>query len=357
MSIKSFFLIAVLYGLCTPAVVWGQGFAGLGTEADGFAEVVPGQEIVFPRDFGPHPDFRIEWWYVTANLETADGRKLGVQWTLFRQAVKPEAVVSGWSSNEFWLGHAAVTTNTQHFFTEKLARGGTGQAGARAVPLEAWIDDWVFVEENSGRKNIGRRFQLSAAGDEFAYNLRLEQTRPMVLHGRDGFSLKSEQGQASYYFSLPSLEVNGAVTLDGETLQVTGTAWLDREWSSQPLAANQQGWDWFSLRLDGGEKLMVFRLRDTNGSMFISGTWIGAGGEARALSATDIMMKPTAWSIVAGRRIPTRWSLIVPSKALDISVTPLNQESWMATGIAYWEGPVLAFGSHEALGYLEMTGY
>ncbi|MBL4789050.1 MAG: iron ABC transporter permease [Kordiimonadaceae bacterium] len=356
MNVRSLFLLAILCGLYAPAPLRAQGFAGLGSDANGFAAVVPGREIVFPRDFGTHPDFRIEWWYLTANLQTANGQQLGVQWTLFRQATKPGTPPSGWSRNEFWMGHAALTTNTQHFFAEKLARGGTGQAGAKPAPFEAWIDDWFFTEKGQ-HADATKQFQVSAAGNGFGYSLDLEEKGQPILHGEGGFSLKSDQGQASYYFSHPFLDVNGVVTIEGETLQVTGTAWLDREWSSQPLATNQLGWDWFSLRLDSGEKLMVFRLRDTNGGTFLSGTWITPDGEALPLASSDIKIEPLASSTDSGRKIPTRWSVVVSSKALDITVTPLNPNSWMATSVAYWEGPVLAKGSHSAQGYLEMTGY
>src|SRR5258707_781268 len=66
-----------------------QGFAGLGMDASGFAPVIPGGIFVFPADHGPHPDYRIEWWYVTANLMDSAGVAYGAQWTLFRQATQP----------------------------------------------------------------------------------------------------------------------------------------------------------------------------------------------------------------------------------------------------------------------------
>src|ERR1700709_1060390 len=72
-----------------------QGFAGLGSDAEGFAPVVPGRSFTFPADHGPHPEFRIEWWYLTANLVDSSGAACGAQWTLFRQAAKPGAQQQG----------------------------------------------------------------------------------------------------------------------------------------------------------------------------------------------------------------------------------------------------------------------
>src|SRR5260370_7922997 len=77
-----------------------QGFAGLGIDAEGFAPVVPGRKFAFPRDHGPHPDYRIEWWYVTANLVDSAGVIHGAQWTLFRQPSTPCAHQEGRASRQ-----------------------------------------------------------------------------------------------------------------------------------------------------------------------------------------------------------------------------------------------------------------
>ncbi len=357
-------LSALLFNLVLTIAVSGQesasrGFAGLGSNADGFKSVVPGREIQFPGDFGPHPGFRIEWWYVTANLTAEDGQTFGAQWTLFRQASKPKAATSvspTWSSTGFWMGHAALTSVAHHYSAEKIARGGIGQAGAKPAPFEAWIDDWSFTEiqADSGEQSA---FKIKARGENFSYGLDMIATGPMVLHGDAGYSVKSDQGQASYYFSNPFLEVQGSVTIDGRELKVTGDAWLDREWSSQPLASDQKGWDWFSLRFDSGEKLMLFGLRGTTGEPFKSATWITPDGQTKKLGGSSLQMQPLRFARVAGKEIPVEWSIKIPSKNVSLVVKALNDDSWMTTSISYWEGPVLATGSHPGRGYLEMTGY
>lgn len=349
MSIRVF--LGLLASILSATAAFGQGFAGLGTDADGFKKVIPGREISFPKDYGIHEGFRIEWWYITANLRSENGKSIGLQWTLFRQASSPTQRPGNWSSTEFWMGHAAITTADNHLYAEKLARGGSGQAGARGSSIDVWIDDWVF------RADSENELTLAAAGDGFSYSLDMQPSGQEILHGQDGFSVKSEQGQASYYFSHPFLKASGQVSIDGEVFTVAGDAWLDREWSSQPLADNQEGWDWFSIKFDDGNRLMAFSLRDALGGSYVSGSWISKDGAVTSLAGADIQLKPVAQSRIADRLVPTAWRVAVPSRKIELEVSALNSDSWMATSIPYWEGPVRVSGSHEASGYLEMTGY
>jgi predicted secreted hydrolase len=337
----------------TAAPVRAQGFAGLGADVGGFAQVVPGKALVFPADHGPHPDYRIEWWYFTANLSDESGVGYGVQWTLFRQAVRPGGTDEGWATQQIWMGHAAVTSATTHRFAERFARGGVGQAGVEALPFKAWIDNWSM----HSLKPDFAPLELTASAKDFSYVLTLESSRPVVLQGDAGYSRKSERGQASYYYSQPYLDVSGAIVIDGKTIAVRGKGWIDREWSSQYLGADQTGWDWFSLHLGDGEKLMLFRLRHADGKHFFAGNWIGRDGRSEPLDPQGIVLAPTGVTRVAGRDIPTAWDVSVPSRGLRVSTVPLNPQSWMDTRFKYWEGPISISGSHTGIGYLEMTGY
>jgi predicted secreted hydrolase len=329
-----------------------QGFAGMGRTADGFAAPERGHALAFPADLGPHPGFRTEWWYVTANLAGEDGERYGAQWTLFRQALAPGPSGPEWADPHAWMGHAALTSGAGHRFAERLGRGGIGQAGASPAPFRAWIDDWTLQESAPGGI-----WTMRAAGPDFAFDLGLLPWGPFVAHGDRGYSVKSSNGQASHYFSQPFLEVEGGVKFEDREIAVRGSAWLDREWSSQPLAPGQRGWDWLSLHLDSGDKLMAFALRSDDAPTFHSGTWIAPGGAPDPLTAGGIEMIPGRTRRVAGRRVPVRWRVRVPARGLDMELTPLNPDCWNAGTVPYWEGPVFAEGTHRGEGYLEMTGY
>lgn len=336
---------------------FAQGFAGLGESAEGFAVVTPGKTFVFPADHGPHPEFRIEWWYVTANLADADGAAYGAQWTLFRQAMRPGGPVEGWASQQVWLGHAAVTSATTHRVSETFARGGVGQANVEASPFHAWIDAWEIRAHDGFDAQTVAPLTLKAAAAGFGTALRLEASHPLVLQGDRGYSRKSDRGQASYYYSQPFFKASGHLIIDDRPVDVTGMAWMDREWSSQPLASDQIGWDWFSLHLPGEEKLMLYRLRQKDGHGHLLGNWITPDGRSAEIAADGNSITPTAMTEIAGRKLPTSWRVTLPARGLAIDITPLNPASWMDTSVPYWEGPIRFAGSHAGIGYLEMTGY
>jgi predicted secreted hydrolase len=336
---------------------FGQSFGDLGRDANGFAPVTPGAALEFPRDFGSHPGHRIEWWYLTANLEDDGGASYGVQWTLFRQALEPGAERKGWANQHVWMGHAAVTSKDRHLYAETFARGGVGQAGVIAAPFRAWIDSWMLRSPDLSPEANLSQLEVTASNPDFSYRLRLRSTGRLVLQGDQGYSRKSERGQASYYFSQPFFTADGIITLHGKEVNVRGRAWMDREWSSQPLAPDQKGWDWFSLHFDTGEKLMLFQIRHEDGKLYRTGTWISLEGQTQPIEANDIILDPGIQRTIAGRRLPIRWTLKIKSRGLDIECAPLNPQSWMGTSFPYWEGPIHFSGSHAGRGYLEMTGY
>src|SRR3954449_12464665 len=164
-----------------------QGFAGLGGDAGGFATVTPGRTLTFPADLGAHPEYRIEWWYLTANLTDSAGAACGVQWTLFRQALRPGPQAEGWANQQIWMGHAAVTRADTHRYSEKFARGGIGQAGVDPHPFQAWIDTWQMRGLDGMRAEQIAPLELNASGADFDYALRLDADRALVLQGDAGY--------------------------------------------------------------------------------------------------------------------------------------------------------------------------
>lgn len=349
MSVRVLLLMLLM---AVPALA--QGFAGLGSDATGFALPRRGVELTFPRDHGAHADYRIEWWYLTANLEGEDGLDYGAQWTLFRSALAP-GERQGWQDPQVWMGHAALTSADMHWSAERFARGGIGQAGVTLSPFAASIDDWRMTSRAVGGDEMSA-LDVSAAGEGFSYALKLDAMGALVMQGDKGYSVKSAEGQASYYYSQPFYRVSGTITIEGQSIKVSGQAWFDHEWSSQPLSAGQTGWDWFSFHFASGEKLMGFRLRD-DGEGFTSATWINADGRPEPQPPGALRVTPLQWADAEGHRVPVRWRVSLPAKGVDVTTRALNEAAWMDTRISYWEGPVRIEGTHPGRGYVEMTGY
>jgi predicted secreted hydrolase len=343
-----------------------------GAPSAGFAQALEVRPFVFPRDHGPHPGFRQEWWYVTGNLDAAGGERFGFELTFFRFALAPPLAgaqppdSSAWRTRTLYMAHFAVTdvARGRFRFAQKLSREALGLAGAQSEPLRVWIDDWSLADAPAGAGG----WTLRAAQPGYQIELTLEPRGPPVLNGEAGLSRKSDEpSAASYYYSIPRLEARGRLLRDGRPLAVRGAAWLDREWGSGGLGARQAGWDWFALQLDDGSAVMFYALRDLDGRRdpHSAGTWVAADvvGEAHALLSADVAIDVTGeWRNARGERYPAGWRLRVPRLALDVSIHPVLADQELATTPRYWEGAVDVSGqragrSVRGRGYVELVGY
>ena len=347
------------------------GLRLLGTEAeDGFARATEPREFVFPADHGSHAEFRTEWWYFTGNLATAQGRHFGFELTFFRYAIAPvkprSEGVSAWRADQVWMAHFAITdTQGKRFIArERLTREALGLAGAAAEPLHVWVEDWSVTGEG---RDDALRVDLAARDDMTALSLRLVSTVPHVAQGERGLDAKGAgSGNASLYYSVPRLAAEGQVTVAGETFDVTGVAWLDREWSTSALEPGTVGWDWFALHLSDGSNLMFYRLRTETGGAtpYSGGTLVSADGRRTRLAAQDVVLTPLAgWrSPATGVHYPVAWRLEVPSSGIELEIRPYLDDQELALSVRYWEGAVHAegrgpLGRLTAEGYLELAGY
>ena len=330
----------------------------------GFARALTPRPFSFPLDHGPHPAFRTEWWYYTGNLSTATGRSFGFQLTFFRIALSPDSVVraSAWATRQLYVAHFAVSDiagGRFHAFS-RSSREALELAGASASPFRVWLDDWSAEGDGSSAR-------LRASEGDVAIDLQVSAAKPAVPQGDRGLSRKgAEPGNASFYYSFTRMPTRGVVRLGRETLDVTGQAWMDREWSTSALGSGVEGWDWFALQLDDGRELMVYLLRRRDGAIdsFSAGTLVAADGTARPLEAGDVRIETLArWTSPRSRvRYPARWRLSVPSADLQLEIEPRLADQELIVGTRYWEGAVAVSGSAGARpvagqGYVELVGY
>jgi len=219
-------------------------------------------------------------------------------------------------------------------------------------------------------------FKTHVDGEGFAFDLDLQASSTVLALGADaarpGYSQKGPSPRdASRYYSVPQLKVAGTISRGDarhrRAVAVTGTAWLDREWSSAYLDPQASGWDWVGLDLDDGGALMVFRMRDRSGRPL----WAGGArryhdGRVERYGPSDIRFTTDrTWTSPASRASwPVAQTLAIGSTRLALEPLMDDQEldSRASTGTIYWEGAVRvhdgeARGPVIGKGYLELTGY
>lgn len=319
-----------------------------------FEPVLPDRTVSLPKDFQFHPEFQHEWWHYFATLEDASGKDYSVQWSFFRIATD-EREARGWQSPQIYISNVVVTSATQVWKEQRLARGGIGQAGMTNRPFRIWIDNWNW--RALGATPFPGR--LSVETDTFGLELDSVTKGPYVLNGENGYQKKHDLLPiASYNFSAPFLALNGTLALDGVEVEVSGNAWLHKEWGSGLLGEGQQGWDWFVFNLDDGAALSVSRYRNNHQMPYVFGTLATRSGKVYQLSESDIDIKPLPNStLLNGRRMPLQWIINVPKYEINLTTRIQRRDMWLPFVIPYWEGPIMASGSHEASGFMQLTGY
>lgn len=327
-----------------------------------FVPVVPGAPLAFPRDWGAHPAFRTEWWYVTGWLETPEGKPLGFQLTFFRSATDHDADnPSRFAPKQVIVAHAALSDPAQGRLQheQKSAREGFGLAYARQGNTDLRLDDWRLLRDEKGR------YRASLPGRDFALELSMTAAQPPMLQGERGFSRKGPQaGQASYYYSEPHLKVEGTLLRGGKPVPVAGSAWLDHEWSTTVLAPDAAGWDWMGANLDDGGALMAFRIRGKDGgTLWAHAALRDAAGRMSQYGTDQVAFVPLrTWrSPRTGAAYPV--AVEVRTGPVKWALQPLQDDQELdarqSTGSVYWEGAVTLRrdGRPAGRGYLELTGY
>ncbi|HAD91331.1 MAG TPA: hydrolase, partial [Alteromonas macleodii] len=386
-----------------------KGFFGNMQSSDAFTPVKRGNTVELPRDHMSHPDFQLEWWYLTFVLSAEDGQEFGLQYTLFRfnteldapQSTKANAensaevnannhIAKNWSDGQQWMGHASLHTAEQHYFEERFASGGVGNAYVNQQPFTTVIDDWVWkaaqAEVQTGAESkamfpsvlkvafgqssthhpvkINGKIPATAADSLSELNdtpgvsavkvsLNLDTYGPFIKQGDNGYSKKTQDERLrSYYYSQPFINAKGTLNIEGNSVRVTGKGWFDHEWTSHLANSEAMGWDWFSLHLDDGNKLMAFRMHAMNENMknskskhseiFTTASYIAENGTKETIDQANVSITPMAYETIneggVPRAVPTIWRIQIPIKDIDVTVKPFKENQWNNSLFPYYEG-------------------
>lgn len=343
-------------------------FAWLPSAMAQYKTALPGYHYEFPRDHFNHPDYQTEWWYTTGNLTASDGHHYGFELTFFRQGVDRDPSKKGtWDIQDLYLAHLALSDldGGKFYHAERTNRAGPGLAGIDEKQKRIWNGNWEIRWE--GEVEI-----LKVTDDRFSLSFSLRNEKPPVIHGVNGVSQKAAgEGRASHYISLTRSLTTGTIEMAGRSIEVRGSSWMDHEFFTHSMDAEQVGWDWLSLQLEGDTELMLYRFRRKDGSAdpYSSGTFLNAQGKPVHLTATDFQLVPTGetWtSNVSGAKYPVAWGVEIPKLGLKLAVTTRLKSQELAGGSkivpSYWEGAIVIEGTRggvgvRGVGYLEMTGY
>jgi predicted secreted hydrolase len=362
---------------------WSLGFRASAsppapTTPDGYRIPQPNPAFTFPRDHGSHPEFKIEWWYITGHLFTASNRRFGFEATFFRRALKPPSAHStsqnknAFGDDQIYLAHIALSDpKTGTFLHEERINRGGWDASAAQDDIDARNGNWSLKRTPDATSSESMRLLGSIRG-RAAFDLKLSPTKPKVIFGENGLSRKgADPNASSHYITFPRLTAAGELRLDGKTEKVSGLAWMDHEISSSQLDRDQVGWDWASVQLDDGREIMVYIMRTKSGrpDPFSTLAWIGKDGRVRhygpdkfSWTAKERWRSPTT-----GAEYPLDITIQAPDPATGsttrIRLKPImpNQElTGRIGGISYWEGACDALdekGRPIGRAYVELTGY
>lgn len=377
-----------------------------------FATVERDNYLSLPSDHESHPDFQLEWWYLTFVLTSDTGEELGLQYTLFRfntdSRGDQQHAKSHWANTQQWMGHASLHTKNRHYFEERFAAGKVGNAYVKRQPFTAVIDDWQWKstatnnskeaasesngmfpssllftfgnEKKNAKSNVvamnaalptatSPSSQYTIDNNAVSVSLNLSATGPFIKHGDNGYSKKTEDGRLrSYYYSQPFIQANGTVNIEGKTLKVSGKGWFDHEWTSHLANSQAMGWDWFSLHLDDGSKLMAFRMHASTGrskneknEVYTTASYITTEGIKETIDQASISITPVKYETIksgeTNRTVPTAWQIRIPKKNINATVAAFKKNQWNDSLFPYYEGRVKISGSHSGSGFMELTGY
>lgn len=339
---------------------------------EGFRVPVPNAPLEFPRAHGSHPDFKIEWWYLTGHLEGPGGERFGYQATFFRNAAPLDGPSGGESphfgDSQFYMAHAALTDIGGNAFhhEERINRDGW-DADASTASLDVRNGNWSLrmtdPESETMELAFGIRGTISAT-------LRLVPRKPLIRFGEDGVSRKGAHPHAtSYYLSFTRLETTGTLRLGDRELPITGSSWMDHEIASRQLSSDLEGWDWTAIQLDDGRELKAYILRRQDGTAdpFSRVIWIDRDGGVESAGPTEFSWQRDRWwrSPETGTRYPVGpiISAIDPATGgtVRLRLRPHLDAQEFTGAISYWEGAceVIDEATGRPIGraYLELAGY
>jgi predicted secreted hydrolase len=324
--------------------VWQAGWMPMNQTAKKWYQTEYHSEalVSLPADDAPHSN-AMEWWYYSGHLNVEGERRFSFHYVFFLVNSLASHIVS----------HASLVDHqTGQHYTAQRRSAGNPSNGARDS-FDFTLGNWLM----SGRNGADR---LRIRTPEFAFDLSLESTTPVMLQGGSGL-LDFKEAGSSYYYSRPRMNISGTAGLAKEQWPVSGTAWFDHQWGDFSVTA--LAWDWIALQLSDGMDIMLYILYDRQGEVVLQSGTLSRSGESETLDEAQFSVRALGqWTSPRTKvSYPMGWEVLIPHRHVRLNLAPIISDSEfdgrITSYMVYWEGPVKIKGSHQGDGYIEMSGY
>ena len=307
-----------------------------------------GSLISFPADEGRHPAESIEWWYMAGHLE---GQSSGTSYSFMLTYFYYPGDAQGISFDGFRILNLS-NDDSGEFHTETMPVRSYRDLAGDHLHLDVLLfnlveEHWIHREEPAGTL-VPFEYEVSASAEHGGLDLSTVLQKRPLIPGDDGLF---DQGASSYtyYYSLTSNSVSGSINFDGTIEDVSGSAWIDRQYGSFNPNFKEK-YEWFFLQLSNGMDLNIWNLFTPENllpeheayrhlSVYVD--------ENNQYTEHDFSLERLSYTCLpgSGSCYAQQWRLTSELNQLDLVITTLHHNSEVPLPFTFFEGAVSVSGT------------
>lgn len=294
-------------------------------------------------DEGRHISEPVEWWYTSGHLT---GESTGIHYSyMLTYFYNPQFSFDGFrifnlsndDEGQFFDETNALTYNT-------LA---TDSLNIEANIFLGGTDTWRNKTDSSGN-SLPFEYEISASAGNGSLSMEYSALKPPLILADSGFLY---QGATDYtfYYSQTKNEVNGTITFNGITEDVTGTSWIDRQYGVFNPSTGQE-YEWLCIQLSNEMDINVYniftsddRIPDTITFKILS-VYVD---DATQYTTSDFELIRLEYSYMPDslRCYSQKWRLTSTLNELDIVISTLNSDNEVQLPFRFYEGSTTIEGT------------
>lgn len=301
------------------------------SESTSQCDKVPEGEVVLPQDDSVHDKIN-EWWYWVCNFEDENG----VKFEFLGDFVK-----------FYSAGTPMMRGNSIFYIDGKTVYEVSTIFGELNKVDNGYEFDHGHIKASGGN---GQDEIYATAGD-YTIQFKASSFKAPIFYYEDGYTDFSFGGDV-YYYARPRYHTEGVITRGDQSLNFTGITFFEHAFGYLDGMFGV-GWDWFSLRIDNGEDIVIMILKE------YSKIWVqDADCNTVEIDGQQVDVKITgSWvSHRSGCKYPHGWEFTILNKKYIL--TPVIEDSEIVEpNKTRWEGVVVVSGDATGRGIAELLGY